>query len=520
MARTSLATMLEKAYNAAHAAMEIEKGKNNVMTNQNNTSNETKTKDLLKKGKEKQSQDRKERKNNPKVVIVGAGLAGLTCAYRLKQEGIDATVYEASNRAGGRCWTRRGEFKECQIVERGGEIIDTDHIEIQELARELGLVLDDLIEAEPANTETFYYFNGGPYTVEEATTDFLEIYPRLQEDLDEVGEYTLYNHYTKRGFQLDHMSIIDYINEIVPGGIRSRFGELLAVAYTVESGAEAYMQSALNLLYLLGSAPRGSLEILGESDGRFRIRDGNDKLTTILAEKLSGQIEFNAELIKIEQYRENRIRLIFRNQQRMWEVLADKVIITIPFSILRRLDYRKAGFRRLKHIAIQELGMGVNTKLHVQFFNRYWNELGNNGETYTDTGYQGTDEVSRAQPGKSGILVNYTGGRTAARQFATTDKQLEAITLDFLRNIEPVLPGGIKNWNSISKIDHWLSDPWTRGSYSYFKVGQYTKFAGIEGEREGNIFFAGEHTSIDYQGYLNGAVESGERAAQEVMDDL
>lgn len=295
---------------------------------------------------------------------------------------------------------------------------------------------------------------------------------------------------------------------------------MLAVAYTIEYGAEAYMQSALNLLYLLGYAPRGPLQIFGESDERFRIRGGNDLLVRRLAKNLSGQIECNSELIKIEQNSENVIRLVFQNNQGQWEVFADKVIIAIPFSILRRLDYRKAGFRRLKHIAIQELGMGVNTKLHAQFFNRYWYKLCNNGETFADTGYQSTYEVSRAQPGKSGILVDYTGGRTAARQFASTDAQREAITVDFLRKLEPVLPGSIENWNCLSTLDHWLSYPWTRGSYSYWQVGQYTKFAGIEGERAGNIFFAGEHTSIDYQGYLNGAIESGERAAQEVLEDI
>ena len=83
-----------------------------------------------------------------------------------------------------------------------------------------------------------------------------------------------------------------------------------------------------------------------------------------------------------------------------------------------------------------------------------------------------------------------------------------------------VLPGSVSNWNGLSTIDHWLSNKWTKGSYSYWKVGQYTKFASIVGEREGNIFFAGEHTSIKYTGYLNGAVETGERAAQEVINDL
>ena len=164
--------------------------------------------------------------------------------------------------------------------------------------------------------------------------------------------------------------------------------------------------------------------------------------------------------------------------------------------------------------------MGINTKLHAQFVNRFWNELGNNGETFADTGYQQTFESSRAQQGKSGILVNFTGGETAAQQFAVTDEKLEETTKKFLDKLEPVLPGSINHWNGLATVDHWLSNQWTKGAYSYWKVGQYTKFAGILGEREGNIYFAGEHTSIQYPGYLNGAVETGERAAFEIINDM
>lgn len=518
MARTPLANMLQKAYAEAHGVMQRRISNEQSMMKQSNSSNKDNV--YPKKGKEQCPFFKEERKNAPRIVIVGAGLAGLTCAYRLKQAGISATIYEATNRVGGRCWTRRANFKDGQIVERGGELIDTDHKEIRKLAKELGLVLDDLIKAEPKNTEPFYFFDGCPYTFKEATKDFLKIYPKLQKDLKEAGETTLYNNFTERGFELDHMSIVDYINETVPGGIHSRFGQLLDVAYTIEYGAESQKQSSLNLLYLLGFAQKGPLQIFGDSDERFHIRGGNDQLPVLLAKKLNGQIEFNSELIKIEQNSQNVIRLVFRNDKRKWEVFADKVILTLPFSILRTIDYENARFRPLKKIAIEELGMGINTKLHAQFSKRFWNKIGNNGETFSDTGYQNTYEVSRAQQGKSGILVDFTGGEIAAKQFALTDEQLEEITEDFLDRLEPVLPGSIRKWNGLSTVDHWLSYPWTKGSYSFWKVGQYTKFAGIEGEREGNIFFAGEHTSIEFQGYLNGGVESGERATQEVINDF
>ena len=83
--------------------------------------------------------------------------------------------------------------------------------------------------------------------------------------------------------------------------------------------------------------------------------------------------------------------------------------------------------------------MGVNTKLHVQFVKRFWNELGNNGETFADTGYHQTFEPSRAQQGKSGILVNFTGGETAAKRFALTDEVLEETTKNFLEQVDPCI---------------------------------------------------------------------------------
>ena len=518
MARTPLGRKLRKAFAAAR--MKLEKPKNHGQVGKHDMKIPKRAPVSSITENKYPSKWKGDKKNNPKVVIVGAGLAGLTCAYRLKQAGISAVIYEATSRVGGRCWTKRGFFKEGQIVERGGELIDSGHTKIQALAAEIGLILDDLIEAESLGTEPFYYFDGSPYTFEEATNDFLQIYPRLQKDIEEAGYPTLYNSFTERGFKLDHTSIADYINEIVPGGLRSRFGQLLAVAYTIEYGADIKEQSSLNLLYLLGFAPGGPLQLFGESDERYHIRGGNDQLPTLLAKELEGQIRFNSELIKIEQNRQGKMRLVFRHGEKEWDVWADKVIMTIPFSILREIDYDDARFRSLKENAIEDTGMGVNTKLHAQFFNRFWRRLGNNGETFADTGYQSTWEVSRAQKGRSGILVDYTGDEKAAEQKAKTEERVERLTKRFLDKLNPVLPGSERNWNGLSTVENWLSYPWTKGSYSYFMVGQYTKFAGIAEEREGNIFFAGEHTSVDYQGCLNGAVASGERAAQEVMNDL
>lgn len=451
-------------------------------------------------------------KNAPRIIIVGAGLAGLTCAYRLKQAGFSSEIYEASNRVGGRCYTRRGEFDQQQIVEAGGEVIDSDHTDILQLTHELGFVLDDLELAERPDTNAFYYVNGNHYLHTDVIQDLKKVWKKLHRDVKAAGYPTLYNRYTKRGWELDHMSIVDWINESVSGGVHSNFGKLLELAYTSEYGAEAEDQSSLNLLYLLVMAN-------GSADERYRVRGGNDQIAQKLGELMSNQIIYDTPLIAIKQRNDGTFVLSFQNGSNIKDVIADKVVLALPFSILKSaVDFSNAGFRSLKGLSIKELGVAKNTKVNLQFIDRHWETLNCNGETYSDTGYQYTYEVTRAQAGKSGILVNYCGGNICSN--FNFDQPLDHVSKLVNQQLEPVLPGISPKWNGKATIDHWPEYNWTRGSNSYWKVGQYTKFSGIEREPEGHCHFAGEHTSIDFQGYMNGAVESGERAAKEILHDL
>jgi monoamine oxidase len=458
---------------------------------------------------------------SPRILVVGAGLAGLTCAYRLKQAGYTATVYEASDRLGGRCWTIRDGF-DGQLAEHGGELIDQGHTAIRQLAQELGLTLDNLLAAEVNGTEPLYYFDRAPYSFAQATDDLKQIYQVLHRDVSEASYPTLYNSYTQRGYELDHMSVLDWINQNVPGGIRSRLGQLLDIAYNIEYGAETSVQSSLNMLYLLGYSGQGQLRIFGPSNEKYHVRGGNDQIASKLAEAVRGQINLGSALVAITQNSNNTYSLSFQTGLTTQTKTFDRVVLALPFSILRSsVDYKSAGFKPLKQTAIKELGMGTNSKLHLQFTERHWSrQLGCNGETFADTGYQNTWEVTRAQAGTPGILVDYTGGKIGA-SFGTGTATERA--QQFLAQLEPVLPGITAKWNSKATLDYWTGNPWTKGSYSYWKVGQYTKFAGVEREREGraqNCHFAGEHTSIDFQGYLNGAVETGQRAANEVIAAL
>jgi monoamine oxidase len=449
-----------------------------------------------------------------RIAVVGAGLAGLTCAYRLKQAGVLADVYEASSRVGGRCFTGRGDFADGQLYEHGGELIDTAHHALRNLAGELGLELDNLIKAEKNGTEQLGYFFGRPYTFGQMVTDFQPVLPQMTKDVDAAGYPTQYSSYTQRGFELDHMSVYDYIERYVPGGHGSPLGALLDVAYNIEYGAETKEQSSLNLLYLIGYSDPDTFQTFGPSDEKFHIHGGNDQVPTALAATLGAQIVANTALTAIKQKPDGTFRLTFGNGSAAFDKVYEHVVLALPFSILRTCDLAQAGFNAVKTEAIEKLGMGTNTKLHLQFATRFWRDQGCNGETYSDRGYQSTWEVSRAQDGSSGLLAWYTGGSVGV-SVGSGSPQSQAKT--FLKQIEPVLPGATAKWNGRVTRDYWTGYPWTKGSYSYWKVGQYTRFSGAEGERSGNCYFCGEHTSVDSQGYLNGAVDTGERAARQVI---
>ena len=452
-----------------------------------------------------------------KVVVAGGGLAGLTCAYRLKQAGVTAELHEASDRLGGRCWSIRGAFAPGLVAEHGGELIDTGHIEMRQLAKELGFSLDNLLQGETNGTEPLYSFGGRPYTYEEANADFNAVYQKLHKDVSAASYPTTYAISTPRGRELDAMTITQWIEESVPGGITSRFGQLLDVAYNIEFGAECSGQSALNLLYLLGYIGQGRLRLFGQSNEKFHVRGGNDQVPQAMASALRAQITTGSQLVGIRLTSGGRYTLTFVQGTTTKAITADRVVLALPFSLLRSVDFSKAGFDTRKTRAIRELPMGTNSKLNVGFKTRHWRGLGNTGDTYADTGYQATWEVSRAQPGTAGILVDYTGGKIGD-SFGSGTAGSRAQR--FLGQIEPVLPGVTKQWDGRATVDHWAAYPWTLGSYSYYRPGQYTRFGGAEPEASGACHFAGEHTTQDFQGYLQGAVVSGQRAAGEVLDAL
>jgi monoamine oxidase len=474
-----------------------------------------------------------------RIAIIGGGIAGLNAALTLQDAGITSTVYEASSRVGGRMHSDTTSWLNGQTSEHCGELIDSKHKTILSLAARFDIPHADLLAAEPnMSTETDYFF-GGYYTTAQENADFNTVWNAVKKDLNSAPFPTLYNQFNAAGQALDNLSLYNWIETRVPGGHTSRMGQLLDVAYNIEYGNVTTQQSSLNLVYLLGFQPiPGNFRIFGASDERYHLEGGNERLPQAIAGALAaGTVQLNTALTGIVHNLDNTYTLTLSSGGSTTTRLFDRVIMAIPFSVLRTIlgssssAYTAAGFTSLKQTAITQLGYGKNCKLQLQFNSRYWNTSGpwgiGNGLTYSDTGYQNTWDVTRAQDGTTGILVDYTGGGVPLASFTgdpTNQKLVNQFAKTFLSQIEPVFPGITKQWNGRATLDVPLNNPFLLGSYSYWKVGQYTQFSGYEGARQpdpvtGKCHFAGEHCSTNFQGFMEGGAEEGARAAGEILSD-
>jgi monoamine oxidase len=474
---------------------------------------------------------------NLRVAIVGGGISGLNAALTLNGSGVPCTLFESSSRLGGRMHSDSplvyggDNYFQGQTAEYCGELIDTGHKTILHLAQQFGLATVDMIQAEPNGTTEVYYFHGGYYSYAQASSDFKPVHQTIQDQLNKAGYPTNYNTYNQTGYQLDHTSLYDWIEQYVPGGHASNFGALIDSAYNQEFGAETTDQSSLNLIFEIGYQPSpGNFSIYGLSDQRYHILGGNQQLPEAIASYVQGTglttIVKNARMNTIAKNSDGTVSLWFDGSST--PQVFDQVILAFSFSVLRGLDYSRAGFDSLKQTAITQLGSGRNAKLNLQYDTRYWNQSGpwgaGNGDTYTDVGFQNTWDVTRGQSGSTGIMVFYTGGNVAGSfkpstpySNAATNPQVTTYAKQYLKELEVVYPGISQHWNGRAMLSVPFLDPNLLCSYSYWRVGQYTQFAGYESVAQGPIHFAGEQCSYNFQGFMEGGADAGASAANEIL---
>ncbi len=470
------------------------------------------------------------------IAIVGAGIAGLNAALTLQDAGLACDVYEASDRVGGRMHSDTQTWTDGMVSEWCGEFIDGDHTTIHTLAARFGLTTVPLDKGRSGWAPSLLYFDGRFYGPEMFGGDFQILAPIILEQAQQVGLPTTYDHHTQEGARLDQMSVFDWVERYVKGGHTAAIGRFLDRACSGYYGLESTEQSALNLLTMF--APRSVPENWATPkplQGSSKIVGGNARLPLAIANSLpEGCIHLRHELVAIERQGAAKIALTFATDDGRVEMVCERAILTLPFSALRHVDYRQAGFDELKREAIEQLGYGTISKLFMQFDTRYWDDAGpwphpHSDFFITDLPIQTLWDASRGQNGSTGLLVDYTSGRQGASYspsapYTTTanptdDALIQGYAHDCLRQLEQVFPGISAHYTGKAALSYPTGDPFLRGSYACWRVGQYTRFAGYERVRQGPIHFAGEHCSVDYQGFMEGAAREGARAAQEIIGE-
>jgi monoamine oxidase len=446
----------------------------------------------------------------PRIAIIGAGIAGLTCAYRLEQAGVTATLFDSWNRVGGRMFTARGMWADDQLVELGGELIDTDHTSLIGLAQELDLSLDSLLEDEDSGIrQDTWFFEGRQVGDAEIVDAFRAVAPRMAMDVEseeDEGEFT----------RIDGMGLGAYLDSLPD--LDPLLRALLDVAYVGEYGREIDEQSPWNLLWLIDSEAPEPFRVYGDSDEAFHVSGGNDQIPNLLAERLASPIELEHRLARVIEGGDGSFRLTFERAGRSsLEVRFDHVVFALPFTRLREVEL-EPDLPAEKREIVDTLGIGTNAKLMGQFGERVWRtEHDASGSVTTDNGLQLVWETSRGQDGEAGILTVFAGGHIGE---AIGDGSAEAQMTSRLEQLDEIFAGtGDAYLDGSAARMHWPTVEHAMGSYSCYLPGQ-ARFSGLEGERVGNLHFCGEHTSVDYQGYMNGGAESGERVAAELLADL
>lgn len=452
------------------------------------------------------------------VGIVGAGFAGLCCADELRRWGIAATLHEASDRVGGRCWSLPGVFPG-QVAERGGELIDNLHKTLLGYANEFGLVKEDY-NKQPG--EIFYRFGGQAHPESTVVDEYRAFVAAMRKDLNVLGAPNA-DGWTEADRALDLTTLRQYLETRGAGPV---IRGALDVAYTIEYGLDTDQQSALNLLLFIHADKRSRFQPFGVfSDERYHIVGGNQAIAEGIRQRLTGPLHLGRRLVRVRRQADGRVELTFKQGNTTLTAVHDEVVLTLPFSVLRTVDLDASlGLPTWKRAAIEQLRYGTNAKLLIGFNGRPWRTLGSNGTAYSDLpNLQNTWETNPTGATTTrAVLTDYTGGAHGA---SLNPAKAQNAAEDFVADLNQIYPGAAAQATRDAKgkllvhLEQWSTNPNSLGSYTCNHPGYFTTIADNEGKPVGNLHFAGEHTSsfYEWQGFMEGAALSGIRAAGEVL---
>jgi monoamine oxidase len=431
------------------------------------------------------------------VLVAGAGLAGLAAAHDLIAMGADVTVIDARDRVGGRVWTMRDGFAEKQHAEAGGDLIDGEQHEIRRLAEELGLRLTTILRGG------FGYVRpdaeGRPRIVRGGAA---RGWGRLSEALKPLTRrYCLAEQRWDSPIATDlaRRSVADWLDDIKADQ------ELRAMA----TGLRGFFLADPDELSLIALVDQFATSGAAAPDEMYRIEGGNDRLAAALATPLGDRLHLNTELVAVS-HRGRGVRARIRSGRPVSTINSDYLVVTLPTTVLRRIPI-SPGLPPQQHDAIARLKCGRATKTLLQFSRRFWRVPGRPRAFGSPLAFGAVMDANEEQRGHAGILALLAGGGASdATQAIVAKDGMTALAnrLDWLGTRRGELLG--------SRQIVWESDPWSRGGYAYFDPSFDPALRAWLARPFGRLFFAGEHTSVRWQGYMNGAIESGRRAAEEI----
>jgi len=432
------------------------------------------------------------------VVVAGAGLAGLCAARDLIALGANVTVLEARDRVGGRVWTVRDGFAEGQHAEAGGDMIDEAQDEIRALAGEVGLTLTRILRGGFAYVELDA--SGKPRIV---SRDVARGWDHLERTLDPaIRPYRLAEQRwdTPIATALARRSVAGWLDELKADA------DLRATAM----GMRGFFLADPEELSLIALVDQFASETSAGPWNMYRINGGNDALATALAKPLGERLHLRTELVAVS-HRGRAVRVTVKNSRSTAQIACDYLVLALPATIVRRIPISPA-LPAQQHDAIARLKYGRGTKTLLQFSRRFWRIPGRPRAFGSPLPFGAFWEGNEEQRGRTGILALLAGGSASDLTQAIVAKEGPQ---GLVRNLEFL--GAHRAELIASRQVIWEQDPWARGGYAFFDPAFDPQLRPWLSRRFDRLFFAGEHTSIKWQGYMNGAVESGRRAAAEIV---
>ncbi len=456
----------------------------------------------------------------PRVVVVGAGFAGLTAAYRIyRLMGWVPQVYEAQDRVGGRVETIRGGAagqysEECASGINTNETSGTGSIGA--LATELGLtpLVDTYLNGVPGNTGTVYNYLGKAYTESQLDAGSTAIDDYAYTQWSKIGYVPTYSRNNATARTFDAMSCQQfYANAGYP--VTTPAGAYRAQVFGVEYGGRASVSSSLHEIVEQGN-------FWGADSGyeeRWAIPGGNDVLAATLVSKLpTGSVHLGKQLVAIVKNTDSTYTLTFQatGGGSLTTVDADRVVLSLPPTCMKSVDYSQAGFSTQKNLFFQNCKLGDNAKMNMQFSGQPWNKNGHDGDAYTDMEAGSTWQASYQGTNPSWLLsMNNTDYGTL-----TGDAMPPAQVSKMLSIYDKLWPGqgvGAAFISGNAWLNQRLHEPFSQGSYPYRGLNGFTTYGGTESLREGNVHFCGDAAApYTERGNMGGAVQSGEKAATEL----